>query len=225
MLWTVHVVRTFRSVWTVRTVRCSSNVNCSHGSLFALFVQRELFARFAVRTVRPVWTVRTVRCSHCSHTSNCSHCSLFALFAQFGLFAQFVVRTVRTISLVRTVRCSHCSVRTVRTSEQRTRLFAVRWTLLIGFFRPYRPSCSALVAYGSLILDKAQNWEFPTTWMNMNYWSQKATAGSPERVTKNNVWIIFFDNQPLKPHPYCIKTTTFLRVHMNPLLVINYTVS
>ena len=96
---------------------------------------------------------------------------------------------------------------------------------LIGFFRPYRPSCSALVAYDSLILDKAQNWEFPTTWMNMNYWSQKATAGSPERVTKNNVWIIFFDNQPLKPHPYCIKTTTFLRVHMNPLLVINYTVS
>ena len=96
---------------------------------------------------------------------------------------------------------------------------------LIGFFRPYRSSCSALVAYGSLILDKVQNWEFLTTWMNMNYWSQKATAGSPERVAKNNIWIIFFDNQPLKPHPYCIKTTTFLCVHMNPLLVINYTVS
>ena len=31
--------------------------------------------------------------------------------------------------LVRTVRCSHCSVWTQRSSEQRTRLFAVRWTL------------------------------------------------------------------------------------------------
>ena len=72
--------------------------------LFALFVQCELFALFAVRPVRTMWTVRTI----------------------------WLVRTVRRISLVRTVRCSHCSVRTVRTSEQRTHLFAVRWTLPIG---------------------------------------------------------------------------------------------
>ena len=59
----------------VRCSHCSSNVNCSHGSLFALFVQCELFALFVVRTS---WLVRTVRCSYCSHDFACS---LFALFA------------------------------------------------------------------------------------------------------------------------------------------------
>ena len=45
----LFVVRTFRPMWTVRTVRCSHNMNCSHCSLFALFEQ---FTRYAVRTVR-----------------------------------------------------------------------------------------------------------------------------------------------------------------------------
>ena len=61
----------------------SLSVNCSHGSLF---VQCELFTRFAVRTVRSVWTVRTVRCSS---SVNCCHGSLFAHIELFALFARF----------------------------------------------------------------------------------------------------------------------------------------
>ena len=87
------------------------------------------------------------KCSHqCSHLftlfamfddfkkMNCSpyvYCSLFArfklfvLFASFELFALFVVRAVRYF---RKNRCSLFAQRTVRTIEQRTRLFAVRWS-------------------------------------------------------------------------------------------------
>ena len=85
----------------VRTYsHCSDDMNRSHCSLFALFVQ----------TARLVWS---------------SHCELFAVRSHRTVR---IVRTVRTIWLVRTVRNSHCSHRT--TSERRTRLFSVRWTLL-----------------------------------------------------------------------------------------------
>ena len=67
-----------------------------------------LLALFAVFDV-----FKKMNCSHCSHNTNRSHCS-------------------DNMNCSHKFACSHCSQRTVRMSEQRTRLFEVRLTLSRG---------------------------------------------------------------------------------------------